>query len=138
MASNVAFSFSGIELLEYAMKASDRKIPENAQYKYNINIEYRFANNQNVMFVVVAVQIFLDDETTELCSVKISCNYNIENLDDFKQSNNISLPDEFITTTNSISLSTVRGVLFTLFRGTYLHNVILPIIDPSNFTAQKK
>jgi len=45
----------------------------------------------------------------------------------------INLPSEFITTINSLSLSTSRGILFMLFRGTFLHSAILPIIDSSDY-----
>jgi hypothetical protein len=52
--------------------------------------------------------------------------------------NNIpKLPEEFLTTINSISISTVRGVMFSQFKGTFLHNAILPVVDPKSFISQK-
>ena len=39
--------------------------------------------------------------------------------------------DIFISTLNSISISTTRGMMFSAFRGTFLHNAILPLIDPA-------
>ena len=34
---------------------------------------------------------------------------------------------------NSISLSTLRGAMFNHFKGTFLHEAILPVIDPGSF-----
>ena len=57
-----------------------------------------------------------------------------------KQHTLVDLPQEFITLLNSIALSTTRGVMFSQFRGTVLHNAILPIIAPAKFEkkAQNK
>jgi len=38
---------------------------------------------------------------------------------------------------NSIALSTTRGLLFAQFRGTPLHNTILPLIDPADFSVNE-
>jgi len=137
MEQNVTFAVVGIELLEFSIKSYDKVIPENTPYKYNINIDHRFNINQKNMFVIASVEIFGGNEEAELCTAKVSCIYNIDNLPDFVKEKKVELPEQFIITINSISLSTVRGVLFTLFRGTHLHNLILPILDPKEFKSSK-
>ena len=137
MEQNVKFSVIGIELLEFAIKSYNKLIPESTPYKYNINIDHRFNINEKNMFVIASVVIFGGSEEAELCTAKVSCIYNIDNLPDFVKEKKIELPEQFIFTINSISLSTVRGVLFTLFRGTHLHNLILPILDPKELKSSK-
>ncbi|MDD4759571.1 MAG: hypothetical protein PHU66_02000 [Bacteroidaceae bacterium] len=137
MEQNVTFAAVGIELLEFAIKSYDKAIPENTPYKYNINLDHRFNISQKNMFVVASVEIFGGTEEVELCNAKISCIYNIDNLSDFVKEKKVELPEQFIVTVNSISLSTIRGVLFALFRGTHLHNLILPILDPKEFKSNK-
>ena len=46
------------------------------------------------------------------------------------------LPTDIIVTINSISISTIRGIMFSTFKGTYLHNAFLPIIDPKSFNSE--
>ena len=137
MEQNVTFSVVGIEILEFAIKSYNKVIPEDTPYKYNINIDHRFNISQNIMFVIASIEIFGGAEEAELCTAKVSCIYNIKNLSDFVKEKKVELPEQFIVTINSISLSTIRGVLFTLFRGTHLHNVILPILDPKEFKSSK-
>lgn len=50
----------------------------------------------------------------------------------------VSFPDNILVTFNSISISTMRGLMFAQFKGTFLHNAILPIIDPGSFITNDK
>jgi hypothetical protein len=43
------------------------------------------------------------------------------------------LPRVELLEINSISMDTLRGIMFSKFMGTYLHNAILPIIDSEQF-----
>jgi hypothetical protein len=45
----------------------------------------------------------------------------------------LDIPQALIEVLNSISISTTRGVMFSTFKGTFLHNAVLPIIDPRQF-----
>ena len=70
-----------------------------------------------------------------MADAKIACVYHVENLDQYvDQSGKLELPLQYITMFNSISISTCRGVLYTLFIGTPLHSVILPVINPQELT----
>ena len=44
-----------------------------------------------------------------------------------------NLSDSFILTINSVAISTTRGLMFSSFKGTFLHEAILPLIDPNQF-----
>ena len=75
------------------------------------------------------------NKKTELGSIKVSCVYYIDNLTEFKSTDNkqFDFPNDFISTVNSISISTARGIMFSQLKGTFLHNAILPILDPKGF-----
>lgn len=133
MKQNISFQFETIELLEFSMITPDKEVEAKTQYKLDINIEHRFNIEYNRIFVIVSIDIIDENNDAKLSSFKISCVYNIKDLNEFVNDNKLSLPDEMITTLNSISLSTCRGILFSSLKGTFLHNVILPIIDPLNF-----
>ncbi len=133
MKQNISFQFETIELLEFSMITPDKEVEAKTQYKLDINIEHRFNIEYNRIFVILSIDIIDENNDAKLSSFKISCVYNIKDLNEFVNDNKLSLPDEMITTLNSISLSTCRGILFSSLKGTFLHNVILPIIDPLNF-----
>lgn len=60
-----------------------------------------------------------------------SCTFNIKNIAEINK-----LPKKAFDTLNDIAISTVRGLMFSSFRGTFLHNAILPIVDSTLITAQ--
>lgn len=135
MTQEIAFSIKGIELLDYSISSPTRPIETQTPFRFDMNIEHRFNLETKTIFVVVVFNILIENTETQLGHAKISCSYTIANLDEFVDNGKITFPDNFIITLNSISLSTCRGVLFTLFRGTFLHNTILPIVDPKSFVT---
>ena len=60
----------------------------------------------------------MKDKKTLLGSLKASCVFEIENINEFvgEGSGEIKMPTDMLTTLNSISLSTVRGIMFSQFK----------------------
>ena len=57
------------------------------------------------------------------------------NFIDENDKNIFHLPDQFIQTLLSISLSTTRGILAAKTEGTNLKNVYLPVLNPTQFKS---
>lgn len=133
-------NIEGIELLEYSINSPNIKLPENIQYRFDLSIEHKISIELKKVFVITSFTILNDELKLNLGHAKISCIFAFRNFDSFlnKENNKFEIPDDLIVTLNSISLSTSRGVMFTLFRGTFLHNVILPLVDPKTFTKNEK
>lgn len=105
-------------------------------FTFNINLESKADGTNELVFVIVSVQIKNEDQTHVLGSLAISCVYNIVNFDEIikvEPTGKLDIPQPLIEILNSISISTVRGVMFSTFKGTFLHNAFLPIIDPKSF-----
>ncbi|MDN3656692.1 hypothetical protein QWZ08_13690 [Ferruginibacter paludis] len=68
-------------------------------------------------------------------SITIACTFDIINFEEVIISNGdaATIPDTILETLNIITIGTMRGIMFTGFRGTWLHNSILPVIDPKFF-----
>lgn len=134
--NNISFKIDTIELLDYSLSGKDKNIPAEAVFNFDINIEHRFDVKNNLIIAVTNYRIWIEEIQDAVGSASISCVYNIMEMNKYVEGKDIKLPSEFITTINSLSLSTSRGILFMLFRGTFLHNAILPIIDPSDFKKE--
>lgn len=136
---NVNFQLKGIELLEFSLK--NPQIPLNLErtYNFNINIEQRINNEEKLVIVITSVDLIHEEDQQCHASIKTSCIFVVENLENFTlpDSNVVNLPDQFVVTLNSISLSTTRGIMFSSFKGTFMHNVYLPIVNPSDFSREK-
>jgi hypothetical protein len=135
--SPLSFQIKRIDLLEACLCHPISDMPELINFQFDIKLEHKF-NIENRFFVVVgSIEIFNEDKLNKWGSFSISCNYEIENFHEFVENNGkLVLPDEFIIALNSITLSTARGMMFSQFRGTFLHNAILPIVDPKTFISQ--
>jgi hypothetical protein len=105
-------------------------------FNFNINLESKADGTNKLVFVIVTIDVTSEDQKYLLGSLVISCIYNIVNFDEVIKvdpSGKIDIPQPLIEILNSITISTARGVMFTTFKGTFLHNAFLPIIDPKSF-----
>jgi len=136
--NNISFKIDAIELLDYSLSGKDKEIPSEAVFNFDINIEHRFDIQNNRIIAISNFKIFIEGIEGDVGRASISCIFNILEMSKYIDGNDITIPSEFITTINSLSLSTSRGILFMLFRGTFLHSAILPIINPSDFKKEVK
>ena len=136
---NINFQIKGIELLE--VNLNNPQVPLNPEriYHFNINVEQRINKDEKLVIIITAVDLIHEPDKLCHATIKTSCVFFIENILDFVSPNTrqIDLPGHFIIALNSISLSTTRGIMFSQFKGTFMHHVLLPILDPSTLTLTK-
>jgi len=133
-----AFQLKAIEILDSTLNHPGSLLPESTIFHFDLKIEQKVNIEEKVLFVINNVDILNENRDFKLGSVKVGCAFGLENLMDFVDSkmNTINLPDQIAMMLNSITLSTTRGVMFSQFKGTFLHHAYLPIIDPKSFIPQ--
>lgn len=140
--SSTSFLIKGIELVEFNMFVPEIPFQEIKTYNFNIQVEQKISFEHKLILVLTSVEILNDTKETKLGSIKVSVIFEISNFDDYidNKSQNLILPDDIIFTFNTIGISTTRGVMFSQFKGTFLHNAFLPAIDYNqlNKAAQLK
>ncbi len=128
--------FTGIELLKSAINIpASQDIPLN-NFNFNVNIESKGDAEKKLLFVIVNVEVKSFDQKEILGSIITSCIYEIMKFRELVEINSngaMIINPQLVETLNAISISTTRGAMFTTFKGTYLHQAILPIIDPKSF-----
>lgn len=136
MGNNVQQSFRfglrNIDIVQSILNSPNPKQSEPPSFHFNINIEQRFIVDKKILIVIIAIEIL--DKDYVLGSIKTACTFEIPDLENFLNDDKktISLPEQLTIMLNSVSVSTTRGIMFSHFRGTHLHNAILPVMDPSN------
>jgi hypothetical protein len=136
----IPFQIKNIEILDVNLAFPGQIIQDNKTFHYNIHLQHRINQENKLIFVDTSIEILHQDKKTKLGFIKASCIYFVETLLDYRSKNDgqlIDLPKVFITTLNSISISTTRGIMFSYYRGTFLHNAVLPIIDPKSYVPDK-
>ncbi len=129
----------GIEILGSSINPPVQ-VDQNVNFNFNINLETKIVAPNKLIFVIVNIHVIAEDQKTALGSMMVSCIFSIANFEEvvkLDSDNKLNIPDPLAETLNIISISTARGVMFSNFRGTHLHNAYLPIIDPKSFKPQK-
>lgn len=103
------------------------------KYEYRLDVEHLFNVQENIVMINVAAMVFSKRKEL-LAEVSINIFYLVENIKNFenKKEKKMEFPEDFSVALNSVSISTLRGIMFSQFRGTYLHNAILPIVNPKS------
>lgn len=134
----IKFRLSNIELLksEFSIPAQEREI-----YNFSIKIQ----NTVNTETRTIDATIFsiihggkIEEKFAEFIT-KLS--FQLEDIDPVIKKNEnqeIKIDTRFLTTINSISISTTRGIVFSSLKGTALDKAFLPIFDPKKFFEDDK
>ena len=132
------FRIVGIELLNSSMILPlNINMPE-VKFTFNINIESKIDNQKKLIFIIASIEIRAEEQQTLLGNISVSCIYEIVNFDEIvsiKEEDKIELSQQPLEVLNLITLSTTRGIMFSTFKGTFLHGAILPIINPKSLVS---
>ena len=133
---NISFRLKNIELIQSNITPIDYILSPDVIFKFTINIEHLVNIKDNIIAIKPNIEIFTEENETILGTLTASLVFEFDNLSAFVIENEIKLPLDIIIAINSLSISTVRGIMFSTFKGTYLHNAFLPVIDPKAFSIQ--
>ena len=135
----ITFKLKGIDLLEACLNHPKQTNSDLKVFHFDIKIEHKLNAENKLIVAIIYIELFNEQRDLKLGSITSSCIFEIPNISDFinPKSNKINIPDDFIITINSITISTARGIMFNQFKGTFLHNAFLPIVNPSSFVIQK-
>lgn len=136
----VTFQIKAVELIDYCLNVPSKPLPTEMVYHFDINLEHRPDPEKNIFAVVCSVTIFNETREELLGKLRSGCIYLIKDLGQFTNDSSkvIELPESVATALNSVAISTTRGLMFSIFRGTFLHQAVLPIVDPTTFVMQKR
>lgn len=135
---DVSFAIKGIEIVRSVLNQPPQSGINIEEFIFNIAVEQKIDQTNHLILVFVNTNILTKGVDQPLGSLSTLCIFHVANFDDVikKEEGRLVLPDHFVSLLSSISISTSRGVMFTFFRGTYLHKAILPVIDPLNLKPQ--
>lgn len=131
MDNDFAFSIKGIEIVNSTIKAPAEpgKVSQ-----FNFEMQFQAIANPKEKIVTVFSDVLIKDTERNVLTGQYSAlfHYGVDNLDQLitgKELNNAEIPQPLLTTLLGISVSTLRGLMFGAFRGTFLHGAILPVVD---------
>lgn len=136
--SDAAVNLKAIELLNTVITVPEIPDIPLDKFYFNVSIDSRSDESKRLIFVIVHIEIKSNNKIYTLGKISVNCIFEIVNYDHVvskKEDGSLNIPANIIDALNSISLSTTRGIMFSTFKGTFLHNAIMPILDPKDFRA---
>jgi hypothetical protein len=134
------FRFDGIEIIEkHLFQYVERG--EGSEFDFNVSVQTNLEAKNKLAVYFVRVNVIKKSENRIIASITTACGFEIQNFDEAFPNGS---KDEYLADRDldlalkNISISTTRGVMFGEFRGTPMHNAILPIIDPSTLVTHNK
>lgn len=136
---NIEFQLINIEILESEIKSPKEPLPNSIVFSFDIALEQRFNVEQELIFVICDITTFPQDNPEQkLGKYRASCIFKVNNLNKYiTKGKKINISENFIITINSVAISTTRGLMFSLFKGTFLQGAILPLLDPIQYKKDK-
>lgn len=130
------FFLKSIDILNSSMDHPADPDTSFENLKFNIGVQSKLDSVTRMISVEVSADVITEDAKTHLGAVSVSFLYQMVNFEEvFKLNahNEYEMPPGLAADLSVISYSTTRGVMFAIFKGTFLHNAILPLIDPGEF-----
>lgn len=140
---DVTFRISSIKTLKLLLDNTDEasKTDRN-DFQFNISLTTFLDPVNKIIGFNVIQDIFIDKELTKkVCELITRIEFNVENFKEIVTHNDkikeFRIPDQFMMTLISISLSTSRGIFAAKVEGSALEGVYMPVVNPAQFKQQK-
>lgn len=121
-----------IELLSITLNPPAETKGGDVDYLFDIGIEHRVSEVEKLVFVMVSVTVRVDEFPESLGLIVSSCIFQVGNFEEVilpGADGDFHLSKKLVGMINELSISTTRGLMFATFKGTFLHNAILPILN---------
>lgn len=126
----IEFRFVGIDIKSKMLNELGNTKPD-ASVTFNIRVESKVAQDQGIVIMNVIVKIYDAVDSQTFAEFNIDCLFHIIDFEKHIKLNDKSLfviPPFLESIMKPVSISTVRGVIYSELRGTYLNNSIMPVI----------
>lgn len=128
--------FDGVELIEKHLFKGIAS--EHDKFTFDTKVQTLIDPIKNILVAFVSVGIRKEDGSETFATIICAFGYHIAELSSLKDEidqNKYNIPPELDNMVKQISISTMRGIIFSEFRGTHLHRAILPIIFVDTLVA---
>ncbi len=124
----VTYRISALEMLNLEIKHPRQDNMDFNTFHFDLKLQHRINAEKSLVFVITNIDIMDKDKSTQVGHIETSCIFHVENFSEYiGEDNQARFPDAFISEINSMAISTTRGMMFSEFKGTFMHKAVLPI-----------
>ncbi|MFO8235254.1 MAG: hypothetical protein R6U04_07615 [Bacteroidales bacterium] len=135
----VSYKISAVELLNLEMKHPQQEKVDFNSFHFDLKLQHRVNADKKLVFVITTVNILNKEKNVQLGTLQTSCIFEVDNINELiDDENNVRFPDIFLDEVNAMAISTTRGIMYTEFKGTFLHKAVLPIFKMENLKKKEE
>ncbi len=135
----VSYKLSAVELLNMEMKHPQQDNVDLSTFHFDLKLQHRVNTEKQLVFVITTINVMNQDKSVQMAMMQTSCILEVQNIQQLVDSeNNVKFPNSFLDEINSISISTTRGIMYSEFKGTFLHKAFLPVFKAENLKKNKQ
>jgi hypothetical protein len=136
--TKVQSKFKTLELVSFKVEERNEKVKVDPQHiTYEISINFSIDKKRSVLNVNCAIKVFAEIEKSNLLgSIETKAEFNILNLPEIMNEKK-GLEASVLATFIGLLISTTRGMLSILSKGTSFEGGIIPIINPMVFFQER-
>ncbi len=140
---NINIRFAEINVSKYSQYDLENEFEKDRfpLVDFKSNFQFRVINDEEKLGCLITVKIVINETNEEFAELKVESIFEIKPFDNIKKSKSgegYEIPDVLMFNIASLSVSTVRGILFEKLKGTIVQNEIYPLADLSTLFLNKK
>ncbi|WPV65972.1 hypothetical protein [Chitinophaga sp. LS1] len=134
-----SFSLRKIQIIEKQLVFRSQK-EEKLEFDFDISLNIKTDSEKKQSFHFMNVVISDKDDKKKIGALSIVCIFDIDNLESLiiNEPDETGLPRNLVYLLNTVVIGTIRGVMYSEFRGTILDDALLPVLDPRAFQKREK
>ena len=140
--NKIMYGLKSIRVNSFSIETPKQKVNENEPVLYDFNVipEIKYNLAENLILVALQGTVKIKQTSEKVLEINVAFIFAAKDLNSFILQNEKGIWDfkdkkdeGLIITLLSISLSTLRGIIYEKTRGTIMDSVVMPVMDPSTF-----
>lgn len=137
---NISFRITDISVKKFELIPAEIPVGFSyTDYQFQLKTLSKIESGDKIISIITYIDVYLDKELTKKIIVfESEIKYSIDNFAEIVVyvDNILQIPDIVVKTFLGVSISTVRGILFSRSEETQYKKVYLPVIDISKLSPQ--
>ncbi len=129
---NIQFKLVNIQIVSKVLNAMPENFPLVYDgFRFEVKVEDKVQAANEFVLVFVHSKISNEDRTMTFGDLSVAYFFHILKFNEFiklEESGTYTIPPYLDALIRPVCISTTRGIIYSEFRGTFLHNAIMPVI----------
>jgi len=132
------YSLSGIELIESHVQPPASAEEAASGVNFNVNLENSVHEEHGWILCKVTVLVATQHSMLQVGKLAVMVAFKLADYATLikTEGGKAIIPEDLLATLNGIAISTTRGIMFGVFKGTPLHAALLPLLDVKAFAPE--